>query len=441
MRASSGFIFLFVLFHLSSPPIARALDYQTSTLPNGLKVILVEEPKAPVATIQVWYRAGSRNEVTGKTGVAHLTEHMMFKGTPRYGKGQFSRIVAKNGGTENAFTSKDYTAYFENLSADRVPLALELESDRMANLLLDPKEFLLERDVVKEERRLRTDDDPQGLMVEYLFATAFLVHPYRTPTIGWMTDLDHLERNDVTAFYKRHYGPSNATLVIVGDIQPKKLLPKIAQTFGRYPKGFPMPAFKISEPQQKGERRVEVRKEAQLPFVMAGFHVPNFSSPDNYPLTVLSNILFSGKSSRLYRALVYETGLALDAGGDYPNLSADPDLFYVYGVPQPAKDPAEMERAIYAEIDRLKSTPVSDRELQKAKNQIEAQFIMSQDSNFYRAMQIGTVESVGAGIGYLESYIDQINRVTPEDVSRVARTYLTEENRTVGILVPQTRKD
>lgn len=428
-----------LLFFSSSPAQARTL--QTRTLDNGLKVILVEEHKAPVVTIQVWYRAGSRNEVTGRTGLAHLTEHMMFKGTPKYGKGEFSRLVAKAGGTENAFTGKDYTAYFENLSADQVGLALNLEADRMTNLLLDTKEFQLEREVVKEERRLRTDDDPQSLVVEYLYAAAFLVHPYHAPIIGWMTDLNSLERNDVTAFYKRFYSPNNAILVVAGDIDPKKLLPKIQQTFGKVPKGFPAPPFHIAEPEQNGVRRFVIKKEAQLPFVFAGYPVPNFSHPDNYALGVLANILFSGKSSRLYRSLVYEKKLALDIGGEYPNLSASPDLFYLYGVPQPGKTADELETWLYAEIEKLKTEPVTDRELQKAKNQIEAGFIMGQDSNFYQAMQIGSAEAVGAGYSYQESYIENIQKVTKEDLMRAAKTYLIEDHRTVGTLLPQPRKE
>jgi len=434
-----GLLFAWLLFFSSSP--AQAREIQTRTLENGLKVILVEEHKSPVVTIQIWYRAGSRNEVTGKTGLAHLTEHMMFKGTPKYGKGEFSRMIAKVGGTENAFTSKDFTAYFENLSADQIGLALNLESDRMTNLSLDTKEFQLERDVVKEERRLRTDDDPQSLVVEYLYAMAFLVHPYHAPTLGWMTDLNSIERNDVTAFYKRYYSTNNAILVIVGDITPEKLLPKIQQTFGRVPKGFPVPPFHIVEPEQNGERRFVIKKEAQLPFVFAGYPVPNFSHPDNYALAVLANILFSGKSSRLYRSLVYDQKLALDVGGEYPNLSANPDLFYLYGIPQPGKSAEELEKALYAEIQKVTSEPISDPELQKAKNQIEAGFIMGQDSNFFQAMQIGSAEAVGAGYNYQESYVENIRKVTKEDVMRVAKTYLVEDHRTVGILLPQPHKE
>ncbi|HEY5647946.1 MAG TPA: pitrilysin family protein [Nitrospiria bacterium] len=431
---------LLILFIVLIPLPAPADSVETHVLRNGLKVILVEEHKAPVVTIQVWYRAGSRNEVTGKTGLAHLTEHMMFKGTRKFGKGEFSRIIARNGGTENAFTGQDYTAYFENLSSDRIDLALELEADRMVNLLLNPKEFALEREVVKEERRLRTDDDPQSLVVEQLYATAFQVHPYHSPIIGWMTDLNHLEQKDAAAFYRRYYSPSNATLVVVGDMEPKRVLQKIEQTFGRLPKRKPVPDLTIVEPEQTGERRFIVKKEARLPMFLAGYRVPNFRHPDNYPLTVLSKILGAGKSSRLYRNLVHENPVALDVGGDYSHLSADPELFYIYGVPLPGRTPVEIEEALFGEIERLKTEPVTERELQKAINQIQAAFIMDQDSNFYRAMKIGMAETIGAGLPFQQAYVKHIETVTAEDILRGARTYLREENRTVGVLMPLNPK-
>lgn len=423
-----------VLFLLISPTKARGLEVHT--LSNGLKVFLVEEHKAPVVTIQVWYQVGSRDEVTGRTGLAHLTEHMMFKGTSLHGKGEFSRIIAKAGGTQNAFTGWDYTAFFENLSSDHVSLALELEADRMVNLIVDPEEFELEREVVKEERRLRTEDDPHSLVVEHLYATAYHVHPYHSPIIGWMTDLNSLTRDDVYAFYKKYYVPNNAALVVVGDFSRKDLLSKIKNTFGKIPRGMDIPPIEITEPRQTGERRFVVKKEAQLPFIFAGFHVPNFESPDNYPLTVLSNILSSGKSSRLYRKLVYDKKLALSAGGSYGGLSADPPLFYFYGVPLPGKSIQELERTIFSEVNRLKTDPVSDREIEKAKNQIASSFIFGLDSNFYRAMKIGRSETVNAGFEYFESYIDEIREVTKDDILRVAKTYLIEDNRTIGILTP-----
>ncbi|HET6369706.1 MAG TPA: pitrilysin family protein [Nitrospiria bacterium] len=415
---------------------ANAAKIQETTLSNGMKVILQEEHKAPVVTFQIWYKVGSRNEVTGKTGLSHLTEHMMFKGTKKHGKGEFSRIVAKNGGNENAFTGNNYTAYFENFAADRIGLSLELEPDRMQNLLVDPKEFLLERDVVKEERRMRTDDDPESYLIENLYAIAYMAHPYHNPVIGWMTDIGHLTRDELYRHYKTYYVPNNATVVVVGDFDAKVLLPRIEKAFGSIPKGPELPKVEIVEPEQVGERRTVVRKEAQLPFVIVGYHSPNFKSPDVYALSVLANLLSSGKSSRLYRSLVYDQQIAIDAGGSYDGLSTDPELFYVYAVARPGKKPEDLETALYAEIEKIKEGPISDTEMTKAKNQVEADYIMGQDSNFFEAMQLGTAETVGAGVGYVEHYVENIRKVTSEDVRRVARTYFIKDHRNVGTLIP-----
>ncbi len=420
------------------PSISFSAKIEEATLANGLKVVLLEEHKAPVVTFQVWYKVGSRNEVTGKTGLSHLLEHMMFKGTSRYGKGEFSRIVAKNGGTENAFTGNDYTAYFENFAADRIELSLDLESDRMGSLLVDPKEFQLEREVVKEERRTRTDDDPYAFLIENLYAISFLVHPYHAPVIGWMSDLGDLTRDDAFDYYKRHYLPNNATVVVVGDFNAKTLLAKIKTSFEKVPKGPEPPRYVPPEPEQSGERRIVVKREAQLPFVFAAFHTPNYKSPDSHALTVLANILASGKSSRLYRSLVYEQQIALDAGGHYEGLTTDPELFYVYAMARPQISPEDLEEALDGEISRLQTEPIPERELQKAKNQIEAEFILGSDSNFYRAMRIGTAETVGAGHDYVTRFVENIRKVTANDLLRVAKQYLVEDRRSVGILLPRT---
>jgi zinc protease len=429
-------IFLLILSLPSVGQAAKVEKVEEVILPNGLKIVLLEEHKAPVVTFQVWYKVGSRNEITGKTGLSHLLEHMMFKGTPKYGKGEFSRIVAKNGGTENAFTGNDYTAYFENFASDRIELSLELESDRMQNLLIDPKEFQLEREVVKEERRTRTDDDPYSFLIENLYAIAFLVHPYQAPVIGWMSDLDSLTRDDAFEYYKRYYQPNNATVVVVGDFNTKTLLPKIKAAFEKISKGPEPPKYIPPEPPQLGERRTIVKREAQLPFVFATFHTPNYKSADTYALTVLSNILSSGKSSRLYRSLVYQQQIALDAGGHYDGLTADPELFYVYATARPQVSPDEIEEALTDEISRLQAEPVSNQELQKAKNQIEAEFILGSDSNFYRAMRIGTAETVGAGHEYVTRFVENIRNVTAQDILRVAQKYLIEDQRSVGTLLP-----
>jgi len=436
IKIVSFFIYLVAFLFLSATLRAEGMVSKT-VLKNGLTVILVEENKVPVVTFQVWYKVGSRNEISGKTGLSHLLEHMMFKGTPLHGKGEFSRIVAQNGGKENAFTGNDYTAYFEIFSSDKIDLSLELESDRMHNIMIDPTEFGLEREVVKEERRSRTDDDPYASLIETLYATAFLVHPYRNPVIGWMSDLDGVNREDAYRHYKTYYRPDNATVVIVGDFKSETVLPKIALLFEKIPKGsenVPHPTTK--EPDQLGERRVIVKREAQLPFVFMGFHAPNYKDPDTYPLAALSQILSGGKSSRLYQNLIYNKQLALSAGGHYDDLTTDPDLFYFYGSPRPGIAIGEVEDALKQEITRLQTEPVTDRELTKAKNIIEAEFVFSADSNFARAMQIGRAETVGAGYDYFIHYLENLRKVTKDDILRVAKKYLIEDHKSVGILVP-----
>ncbi len=433
------FFLIIIFFLLVLPAALRAENPQKVVLENGLTVILWEESKAPVVTFQIWYKVGSRNEVNGKTGLSHLTEHMMFKGTQKYGKGAFSRIVAKNGGTENAFTGKDYTAYFESFAANRIDLSLELEADRMQNLILDPKEFQLERSVVMEERRSRTDDDPYAYLIENLYAIAFLVHPYRTPIIGWMRDLETLLHADVRRHYERYYVPNNASIVVVGDFESDALLEKIKLHFGTIPKGDAITQTVSPEPKQLGARRSVVKREAQLPFVFIAYHTPNYQSPDHYALTLLSGILSNGKSARLYRSLVYEQEVALDAGGYYNGLTTDPELFYVYATAQEGKTTDDLEAALTTEIHRIQDEGVTARELEKAKNQIEAEYLMGSDSNFFRAMQVGKAETVGAGYEYVLDYTQNIRKVSRDDIRRAARNYLIEDGKNVGVLIPQSK--
>ena len=427
-----------LLLFMSTLGFGQEMNVSETVLPNGLKVLLKEDHKSPVVTFQVWYRVGARNERLGKTGMSHLLEHMMFKGTNKYGPKQFSRTVQRNGGNDNAFTSKDYTAYFENFAADRLELAMELESDRMRDLLLDPKDFLSERDVVKEERRMRYEDDPTQTMLEQMMATAFAAHPYQWPVIGWMADLENLTRQDLYDHYKTYYAPNNATVVVVGDFDSKKVLPLVQKHFGGIPRGPEVPKVGAVEPKQLGEKRIVVKREAELPAIFAGYKAPTIRHADAHALNVLQGILSSGKSSRLYKSLVYEKQIALYAGGDYDDVSADPNLFYVYAGVMPGKATDEVEKAIYAEIERFKNEPVSDEELQKAKNQAEASLVMAQDSVFYQAMQLGQFETV-AEWRLLGKYLDAVRAVTKEDVQRVAKQYFTEENRTVGILVPEKK--
>ena len=409
-------------------------------LPNGLKVILLEDHKAPLITFQVWYRVGSRNEVWGKTGLSHMLEHMMFKGTQKVGPEEFSRIIQENGGNDNAFTSRDYTAYFENLSADRVQVSLDLESDRMQNLLLREEDFRTERMVVMEERRLRTEDNPTAFLQEQMEATAFQLQPYHWPIIGWMEDIARFTLEDLKAYYRTYYHPANAFLVVVGDFKKEDLLPRIEKAFGPYPKGVVSNQEKDIDPKQTGERRIFVKKEAQLPSIVMGYHVPNLREPDSYVLEVIAAILSGGKSSRFYQSLVREKRLVLSADADYSLLSKDPSLFYFSADLLPGKDMAEVEKALDQEVERLQKNPVGEPELEKVKNQIEASFVFGQDSLFYQAMLLAHHE-IALSWKAIDDYIPSIRKVSPEEIQRVAKQYLVPDNRTVGILIPLPPKE
>jgi zinc protease len=408
---------------------------QEHKLENGLTVLLLPESRAPIVSVQIWYRVGSRNEILGKTGLSHLLEHLMFRGTEQYGPKLFSRLIQQAGGNNNAFTSKDYTAYFETGPKTNLKLFLELEADRMRHLKVSEELFLTERKVVVEERRLRTEDDPVNAMYEELMATAYKAHPYQWPIVGWMHDVASVSLEDAKSYYDRYYQPNNATLVVVGDIDPQAALTEIQNTFGKIPRGPEPPPFRPLEPPQQGERRTELTREAQLPAIFMGYHTPNFEQADAFPLEVLSLILSQGRSSRLHQRLVYEAKIALDAGAEYELATASPSLFVFYAQPLPGKPMSAIEQALETEIEKIKTQPVSDKELAKAKNQTEAAFIMSQDSLFYRGMLLGRYQTIGSW-KKLNEIVPGIRAVTAADVQRVAQKYLVKTNRTVGILNP-----
>jgi zinc protease len=421
---------------LTLTPLSLRAEVKEFTLDNGLKVIISEDHKVPLATFQIWYRIGSRNEVSGESGLSHFLEHMMFKGTPKYGAKAFSKVIQKNGGIDNAMTTKDYTMYFETLSSDRIGIAIDLEADRMSNLLLDPQETLAERDVVMEERRMRYDDDPQNSLLESFVATSLMTHPYRRPVIGWMADIASFQRDELDSHYKKYYAPDNAFIVIAGDVNPEEIRKKIQSSFGAIREGRPQKTHITKEPEQLGEKRITLKKEAELPYILMGYHTPVFPGEDSPGLEVLSTILSKGKSSRIYSSLVYEKKLALNAGADYSSMNVDPFLFILWATAAPGKDIADVEKGLSAEIERSKSAPPSEMEIQKAKNQIEASFIFGQDSLYMQAMKLGLFEVIG-GWRLMHAYLEGIRKVTPEDVQRVARKYLTEDNLTVGILIPK----
>jgi len=404
-------------------------------LDNGLKVLLLENHKSPAVTFQVWYRVGSRNEQDGKSGLSHFLEHMMFKGTPDVGPEEHMRIIAKNGGRSNAFTMQDATVYFATMSREKIGVAIELEADRMANALLDGNYFDAEKKVVLEERRLRTEDNPASSLDEITSAVAYTVHPYRRPVIGWMGDIKNMTREDLKRHYRTYYAPNNAFLVVVGDFVSKEILTKIKTAFGKIPRGSDIPKVKIKEVPQRGERRVNLKKEAELPLLLIYYHVPNLSSPDSFALDLLTVILASGRSSRLHQDLVYRRRLARKVDADYSRLSVDPPIFSISAQAMPRKDSTEMERAIDHLLEQIRSEPVTDRELQKAKNQVESSFIFSQDSIFGQAMRIGRYE-IAARWRLKDRYLAGIRKLTAAELLRVAKKYLDPDRRTVGVLIP-----
>lgn len=424
---------------LAVPAHADAAQPREVVFENGLKVFIAEDHKAPLAIFQIWYRVGARNEVSGKTGLSHVLEHMMFKGTETYGPKVISQTVRKNGGVDNAFTSKDYTAYFQILPADRIGLSLRFESDRMRNLLLNEEEFQAERAVVKEERRWRSEDDPQSALYELVLAAAYNVHPYGRPVIGWMSDLGNLTLDDLATHYQAFYAPDNAVLIVAGDVYPDTLLPEIEKYFAALPAASKQEAARRTayisqEPPQRGMRRVTLKKEAQLPYVLMAYRVPALPDSDAYALEVLAEILSGGKSSRLYSDMVYERKLALDVSASYSITMVDPFLFMLDATATPGNAIEDVEAALRGHLQRLKEEPPTDFELQKAKNGLESQHVMGLDSIYVQAMIIGVSEITGSNIK--DSYVAGIRSVTSEDVRRAAQKYFHEDGATIGTLIP-----
>jgi zinc protease len=423
---------LFVL-----PATAKVSEFQ---LDNGMKVIVKEDHRAPVVVSQVWYKVGASYEPDGITGISHALEHMMFKGTEKVGPGEFSRIVSALGGSENAFTGRDYTAYFETLAAEHLERALELEADRMRNLLLDRDEFAKEIEVVKEERRLRTEDKPSGKVYEQFSAVAWRASPYRNPVIGWMNDLDHMTIDDLAAWYERWYAPNNATLVVVGDVQPEAVRAMAERYFGPLQASEVVPLKPAAEPEQAGETRVEVRVPARQPYVMLGYKTPIVGRSDEpwepYALFVLSSVLDGGESARLARELVRGRGIAASAGADYGTYGRLPGMLLLSGTPTDEHSVAEVENALREAVARLREELIDEAELRRVVTQVVASKVFQADSLFYQAMEIGTLETIGLDWRLLEAEIDAIKAVTPEQVRKVAQRYLVDDNLTVATLHP-----
>jgi len=419
---------------------AQAEVFET-TLQNGLKVVVKEDHRAPTVVQQIWYRAGSMDERTGVTGVAHLLEHMMFKGTKSVPAGEFSRRIAAAGGRENAFTSYDYTAYFQQLHKSQLPLAMELEADRMHNLVLGKQEFDKEIRVVMEERRWRTDDDAHALLDERLMATAYQEHPYRNPVIGWMNDLENMTVADAREWYKTWYVPNNATLVIAGDVNAQDVFALAQRYYGRIPAGKLLPRKPYLEPAQRGIKRMVVKAPAELPHLVMAYHAPTLRDVENdwrpYALSVLAGVLDGNDSARLNRVLVRERQVANSIGASYANTSRGPTLFSLEATPAPGKELNELEAALREQLQLIVREGVSEEELRRVRAQVAAAEVYKLDSVFYQAMQIGQMESIGLSHRSLPLMLQKLQAVTAEQVQQVAREILQDDQLTIAVLDPQ----
>jgi len=404
-----------------------------TVLDNGLVVLTKELHTSPIVTSMIWYRVGSRNEELGQTGKSHFLEHMLFKGTHRFKKGQIDLLTLKNGGSNNAFTSQDFTAYYFNFASDRWNIALEIEADRMVNCNFDPEEFEAEKKVVIEELKGGLDS-PWGLLMQEVNAAAYKVHPYRNPIIGWLSDVERATAEEQQAYYQRNYQPNNAILSIAGDFDTDRVLDEIARQFGNIPSGTRSELVSINEPVQKGEKRILVRWRSRVPRIAIAYHAPAIAAPDSYALQLLGIILTEGKSSRLYQRLVERDQTVTFVSADYGE-SKDPTLFHIRAEGRGQHTAEEIEASIYDELRRIISDGVSEAELERAKHQIQAHFVLSRERTADQAMLFGQIESL-CGLSYIETYIRRITAITPAEVSAVCATVLDADNRTVGYLVP-----
>lgn len=443
---------LFALALLLVQPLQAKSDRSLSdttfekTLDNGMKVIVREDHRAPVVVSQVWYRIGSNYEHDGISGVSHTLEHMMFKGTKNLKPGEFSEIIAANGGSENAFTSKDFTAYFQRIASDRLEICLQLEADRMRNVVFLPEEFAKEVEVVKEERRWRVDNKPKSKLWEQFITSAYLTSPQRIPTIGWRSDLDELTVQDAEDWYRMWYAPNNATLVVVGDVDANEVFGLAERYFGKLKPSEIKPPKSRKEIAQEGQRRIELYGQTANPYLVMGYKVPALKPDlsnrrDAFALDVLAALLDGGNSARISRNILRGQELAVEAGASYDAFSRLDELFILAGTPSKGVTPERLEQALIAEIDDLKRNPVSATELDRVKAQVIASKVFDQDSSFNMGMQIGMLDSMGYDWRLLDAYVDEIRAVTAEDVQRVAKRYFTDRTLTVAVLWPEEQAE
>ena len=450
MRFSFCFVFhslrlqaavLVLISLISYDAFANPHEYM---LANGLKLIVKEDHRSPVVVSQIWYKAGSVDESNGTTGVANVLEHMMFKGTKKVSGGEFSKQIAAVGGRDNAFTARDYTAYFQQLHKSKLPLAMKLEADRMHNLKLTKEEFAKEIKVVMEERRLRTDDQPHSLVHEKMMAVAYQSHPYRRPIIGWMNDLENMSVQDAQEWYDRWYAPNNAVLVVVGDVNPNDVFSLAQKYYGKI-KSRPLLSLALRKPQveppQAGIKRLMIKAPAQLPYLVMGYHAPVLHDADAdwepYALEMLVGVLDGNGSARLNKELVREQRIASSVNADYDSTGRGPSMFFLNGTPSEGKSAEELETALHNEVQKLIRDGVTEEELARVKAQVVSGHVFQLDSMFYQAMQIGQLESVGLSYRDLDTIIKKLQAVTAEQVRDVAIKYLIEDSLTVATLDPQ----
>jgi len=444
LRSVLSFVFFLIAASLTSGGAVAAVpttNVAEGELPNGMRMLVKPDHRAPVVVVMVWYKVGSVDETSGTTGVAHVLEHMMFKGTKAVPAGEYSRIIAEAGGRDNAFTSRDYTGYFQTLHKSQLGLALKLESDRMVNALFAPDEFAKEIRVVMEERRWRTDDRPRSLVYEQLNATAFKAHPYRNPVIGWMSDLEALKAEDAKAFYQRWYAPNNATLVVVGDVTPDEVFKLARQYFGPLPHKE-LPQRRITEePPQLGPQDLTVRAPAELPYVLMAFKAPVLRDPDKdwepYALEMLAAVLDGNDAARLNRNLVRTERIASSADASYDGIARGPGMFYLSGTPTPGKTAQDVRDALRREVEKLIKDGVTEDELQRVKSQAVASHVYERDSMYYQAQQIGALAMAGLSPRVVDLFVEKLKTVTADQVIAVAKKYLVDESLTVAYLDPQ----
>ena len=423
---------------LAQPALANPFE---TTLANGMKLIVKEDRRAPSVVHMVWYRAGAMDEPDGVSGVAHVLEHMMFKGTEDVGPGEFNKRVAAVGGRDNAFTGKDYTAYFQQVPPAHLPAMMALEADRMQNLVLTDDEFRRELEVVKEERRLRTDDQPRALVFEQLMATAYQAHPYRRPVIGWMPDLEAMQPDDARAWYRRWYAPNNAYLVVVGDVDHREVFREAEKHYGSVAANE-LPARRISpEPAQRGPRASVVKAPAELPYLAMAWQVPALRDPANdreaYALQVLAAVLDGYDGARLTRRLVRDQQVAVSVGASYDTGNRGPALFHLHGVPAAGTSPEALAEALRAEVRRIADEGISAAELARVKTQAIATQVYKRDSLMGQAMEIGYLESAGMSWRDEATLLDGLRAVTAEEVQAVARRYFDDDTLSTARLEPQ----